>query len=148
MLKNGFVFLFFFTLRLLQILLLGISSSPWDCDQKSLAATYNKIIVIPRPDYASLYHIWNDLLFQYSGVSRKFNVSMLAKLSSGYSVGTIVKVLQEVRIFSEDNFQLWNRKKIFSYSVGYTITMVHYAFTIDFTISRLATQLFIRKHVI
>ncbi|XP_050535374.1 dynein regulatory complex protein 11 [Daktulosphaira vitifoliae] len=79
-----------------RILLLGISSNPWDCEQKSLTTTYNKIIVIPRPDYASLYHIWNDLLFQYSGVSRKFNVSMLAKLSSGYSVGTIIKVLQEV----------------------------------------------------
>lgn len=75
---------------------MGTSCCPWDCDQKSLTATYGKIIVIPRPDYASLYHIWNDLLFQYSGLSRKFDVSTLAKLSDGYSVGTIIKVLQEV----------------------------------------------------
>ncbi|XP_050436618.1 dynein regulatory complex protein 11 [Adelges cooleyi] len=79
-----------------RILLLGTSCCPWDCDQKSLAATYGKMIVIPRPDYASLYHIWNDLLFQYSGLSRKFDVSMLAKLSDGYSIGTIIKVLHEV----------------------------------------------------
>lgn len=79
------------------MLLLGTSCCPWDCDQKSLAGTYGKIIAIPRPDYASLYHIWNDLLFQYSGLSRKFDVSSLAKLSDGYSVGTIIKVLQEVR---------------------------------------------------
>ncbi|XP_060864173.1 dynein regulatory complex protein 11 isoform X2 [Metopolophium dirhodum] len=79
-----------------RILLLGTSCCPWDCDQKSLTGTYGKIIVIPRPDYASLYHIWNDLLFQYSGLSRKFDVSSLAKLSDGYSIGTIIKVLQEV----------------------------------------------------
>lgn len=76
--------------------MLGISCCPWDCDQKSLTSTYGKIIVIPRPDYASLYHIWNDLLFQYSGLSRKFDVSSLAKLSDGYTIGTIIKVLQEV----------------------------------------------------
>lgn len=81
---------------MVQILLLGTSCCPWDCDQKSLTATYGKIIVIPRPDYASLYYTWNDLLFQYSGLSRKFDVSSLAKLSDGYSVGTIIKVLQEV----------------------------------------------------
>lgn len=80
----------------LQVLLLGISCCPWECDQKSLTSTYGKIIVIPRPDYASLYHIWNDLLFQYSGLSRKFDVSSLAKLSDGYTIGTIIKVLQEV----------------------------------------------------
>lgn len=89
-------FLYDARFKFLQILLVGTSCCPWDCEQKSLTATYGKIIVIPRPDYASLYHIWNDLLFQYSGLSRKFDVSSLAKLSDGYSVGTIIKVLQEV----------------------------------------------------
>ncbi|KAK3913554.1 Dynein regulatory complex protein 11 [Frankliniella fusca] len=46
-----------------QVLLLGISRSPWECDQKALAQVYAKMILIPRPDYASRSFIWSELLF-------------------------------------------------------------------------------------
>ncbi|KAI5733919.1 hypothetical protein M8J77_000350 [Diaphorina citri] len=81
-----------------QIMLIGISTCPWECDQKSLAQTYQKMIYIPRPDYASLSYIWTELLFSYPSVSRQFNCSTLAKLSDGYTVGTILKVVREVKI--------------------------------------------------
>lgn len=79
-----------------QIMLVGISTCPWECDQKSLAQTYQKMIYIPRPDYASLSFIWTELLFSYPSVSRQFNCSTLAKLSDGYTVGTILRVVREV----------------------------------------------------
>ncbi|XP_026687105.1 pollen-specific leucine-rich repeat extensin-like protein 1, partial [Diaphorina citri] len=79
----------------LKIMLIGISTCPWECDQKSLAQTYQKMIYIPRPDYASLSYIWTELLFSYPSVSRQFNCSTLAKLSDGYTVGTILKVVRE-----------------------------------------------------
>lgn len=80
-----------------QIMLIGVSSTPWECDQKALQQTYNKFILIPRPDYASLSFLWMELLFQYSGVSRQFDVGAMAKLADGYTVGSIIQVIQDVR---------------------------------------------------
>ncbi|KAK6634164.1 hypothetical protein RUM44_004772 [Polyplax serrata] len=102
-----------------QIMLIGVSSTPWECDQKALQQTYNKFILIPKPDYAryslqhwvapeiinqyincvhrcSLSFLYMELLFQYSGVSRQFDVGAMAKLSDGYTVGTIIDAVQEV----------------------------------------------------
>ncbi|RZF48213.1 hypothetical protein LSTR_LSTR006180 [Laodelphax striatellus] len=79
-----------------QVLMLGVSHCPWECDQKSLTQAYQKIIMIPKPDYASLNFIWTELLFQYSGISRQFDIGALTKLSDGYTLGTILKVVKEV----------------------------------------------------
>ncbi|KAE8744483.1 hypothetical protein FOCC_FOCC008871 [Frankliniella occidentalis] len=79
-----------------QVLLLGISRSPWECDQKALAQVYTKMILIPRPDYASRSFIWSELLFSYSGVNRQFDTAALAQISDGYTVGRILAVLRDV----------------------------------------------------
>ncbi|GLH14336.1 Spastin [Gryllus bimaculatus] len=79
-----------------QIMLIGVSHCPWDCDQKSLAQTYNKFIMIPRPDYGSLSLIWKEQLFQFSSVNRQFDTAAMAKISDGYTVGNILKVIKEV----------------------------------------------------
>lgn len=46
----------------------------------------------------SLSFIWTELLFQFSGVSRQFDVGVLAKLTDGYTVGSIIDVIQEVNM--------------------------------------------------
>lgn len=79
-------------------MLIGVSNCPWECDQKSLAQAYNKMILIPRPDYASLSYIWKDLLFQYSGVSRQFDTGVLTRFSDGFTVGTVLNVIKEVTL--------------------------------------------------
>ncbi|XP_054288457.1 dynein regulatory complex protein 11 [Macrosteles quadrilineatus] len=79
-----------------QVLLLGVSHCPWECDQKLLAQAYHKMVLVLRPDYASLQLIWAQLLFQYSGVSRQFDTGALTRLSDGYTVGTLVNVVKEV----------------------------------------------------
>lgn len=37
-----------------------------------------------------------EQLFQYSGVSRQFDVGAMAKLSDGYTIGAIIESIQEV----------------------------------------------------
>ena len=36
-----------------RVLLLGTSKQPFDCEMKGLASTFQKIVLLPRPDYAS-----------------------------------------------------------------------------------------------
>ena len=38
-----------------RVLLVGTSRAPFDCEMKGLTGAYQKIILIPRPDYASRY---------------------------------------------------------------------------------------------
>ncbi|XP_059470997.1 dynein regulatory complex protein 11 isoform X2 [Neocloeon triangulifer] len=79
-----------------QIILIGCSNNPWECDQKALTQTFNKIIVLPKPDYGSLSAMWRHRLMQFPAVSRQFNTGVMAKLCDGYAMGTVVKVINEV----------------------------------------------------
>uniref|UniRef100_T1I2N0 ATPase_AAA_core domain-containing protein n=1 Tax=Rhodnius prolixus TaxID=13249 RepID=T1I2N0_RHOPR len=79
-----------------QVLVIGTSRLPWECDQKLLAQAYHKMILIPRPDYASLSLLWTEQLFQYPGLSRQFNTSSVARLSDGYTVGSVLAAIKDV----------------------------------------------------
>lgn len=79
----------------LQVLLIGVSRSPWDCDQKALAQAYNKMILIPRPDYSSLSFLWKELLFQFGGVSRQFDTTAMTKVCKNYTQCIQLKNLAE-----------------------------------------------------
>ncbi|KAL1129138.1 hypothetical protein AAG570_013669 [Ranatra chinensis] len=79
-----------------QVILIGTSRSPWECDQKLLAQTYQKMIMIPKPDYASRSLVLSEYLFQYSALSREFNTSSLARISDGFTIGNILASLKDV----------------------------------------------------
>lgn len=79
-----------------RVVLIGVSQFPWEADQKSLQQTYNRYIYIPRPDYGALSYAWKELLKQYSGVHRQFDTGIMAKISDGYTIGAIVRTIQEV----------------------------------------------------
>uniref|UniRef100_A0A0A9X5L9 IQ and AAA domain-containing protein 1 n=1 Tax=Lygus hesperus TaxID=30085 RepID=A0A0A9X5L9_LYGHE len=79
-----------------QVIVIGTTRLPWECDQKLLQQAYHKMILIPRPDYASLSLLWTEQLFQYAGLSRQFNTSSLARLSDGYTVGSILSAIKDV----------------------------------------------------
>lgn len=79
-----------------RVILLGTTQFPWEADQKALQQTYNRFIYLPRPDYGTLSFTWKELLSQYSGVHRQFDTGIMAKISDGYTVGAIVKTIQEV----------------------------------------------------
>ncbi|KAI4472136.1 hypothetical protein MML48_1g01831 [Holotrichia oblita] len=79
-----------------RVMLIGITSCPWESDQKLLLQVYQKYLVIPRPDYSSRYAIWSHLLGQYSAVGWNFDTSGVSRISDGYTAGPIVKTVQEV----------------------------------------------------
>ncbi|CRK93455.1 CLUMA_CG006991, isoform A [Clunio marinus] len=79
-----------------RVILIGVSNAPWDADQKLLQQTYNRFIYIPRPDYGSLSFAWRELLAQYSGVSKTFDSGAMAKVSDGYTIGSVVSCIQDV----------------------------------------------------
>ncbi|XP_076620749.1 dynein regulatory complex protein 11 [Colletes latitarsis] len=79
-----------------RVILIGISNSPWDGDQKLLYQTYDKVIYIPRPDYGTMSNVWKDLLYKYSGISRQFDTSAMAKICDGFTIGTVLESINEV----------------------------------------------------
>ena len=38
-----------------RVLFVGTSRSPYECEMKGLTGAFQKVILIPRPDYASRY---------------------------------------------------------------------------------------------
>lgn len=54
-----------------RVILIGTSNSPWDCDQKLLCQTYDKVIFVPRTDLGTMSSLWKDLLYK---VSRPFDI--------------------------------------------------------------------------
>ncbi|KAG8235078.1 hypothetical protein J437_LFUL010926 [Ladona fulva] len=78
------------------IMLIGISSSPFDAKQAGLNKVYKKFIYIPRPDYATLYKFWNDSLSCYKNVASKFDSHTMAKLCDGFSLADVITVMEKV----------------------------------------------------
>ncbi|XP_022904118.2 dynein regulatory complex protein 11 [Onthophagus taurus] len=79
-----------------RVMLIGVSSCPWESDQKLLQQVYQKYLVIPRPDYSSRYCLWSYLLGQYSAIGWNFDTSGISRVSDGYAAGPIVKSVSEV----------------------------------------------------
>jgi fatty acid synthase len=90
----------------LQVLLIGVSRCPWDCDQKALAQTYNKMILIPRPDYGSLSFLWKELLFQFGGVSRQFDTAAMTKVCKNY-----MKCIKLINLANQIQFSIQGDSK-------------------------------------
>ncbi|XP_075146333.1 dynein regulatory complex protein 11 [Haematobia irritans] len=79
-----------------RVLFVGTSNLPWEADQKLLQQTYNRFIYIPRPDYGALSHAWKTLLCEYSGGLSNLDCSVMAKISDGYTIGSVNACLKEV----------------------------------------------------
>jgi IQ and AAA domain-containing protein len=79
----------------------GCTSEPWNGDEKALRNVFDRFLFCPLPDYASRRQIWLMSLESRLGsvgaaLPEGFDVSVLAHVSSGYSVGSILKTLQAV----------------------------------------------------
>ncbi|XP_070817354.1 dynein regulatory complex protein 11 [Chaetodon trifascialis] len=80
-----------------RVLIIGTTKDPQSADIKSLCKMYNKIILIPRPDYGSRYILWKQLIKKQGGeLTRALDLSSLAKISDGYTPGHMVQVIQSV----------------------------------------------------
>ncbi|XP_054686735.1 dynein regulatory complex protein 11 isoform X2 [Grus americana] len=86
-----------------RVLLVGTTSRPFDANLKPFCKVYQKIILIPRPDYASRFVLWKHLILQNGGaITNLLNISCLARVSDGFTQGHIVQavraVLSELRL--------------------------------------------------
>ncbi|XP_024278486.1 dynein regulatory complex protein 11 [Oncorhynchus tshawytscha] len=80
-----------------RVLVVGTTHDPFNADLKSLCKVYSKIILIPRPDYASRYVMWRQLIKKNGGqVTAALDLSSLAKISDGYTQGHMVQVVQSI----------------------------------------------------
>lgn len=80
-----------------RLLLVGTSRCPFDCEMKGLAGAYQKIILIPRPDYASRNLLWRSLIPQSNGIMTELlDISSLAKVTDGYTQKHIMTACQQV----------------------------------------------------
>ncbi|XP_046405382.1 dynein regulatory complex protein 11-like [Ischnura elegans] len=79
-----------------RIMVIGLSSCPWESDQKSLASAYNKFIILPRPDYATMSMVWNETLYGYNALNRQFDCMTMARMCDGFTIGVVLKIIQEV----------------------------------------------------
>ncbi|KAK2532182.1 hypothetical protein Q9966_008446 [Columba livia] len=80
-----------------RVLLVGTTTRPFDANLKPFCQVYQKIILIPRPDYSSRLVLWKHIILQNGGViTNLLNISCLANLSDGFTQGHIVQVVQDV----------------------------------------------------
>ncbi|XP_030045729.1 dynein regulatory complex protein 11 [Microcaecilia unicolor] len=80
-----------------RVLIVGTSEKPHLADIKSFCKMFQKIFMIPRPDYASRYVTWKELIQKHKGViTSSLNISSLAKMSDGYCQGPIVHAVETV----------------------------------------------------
>ncbi|XP_022525969.2 dynein regulatory complex protein 11 [Astyanax mexicanus] len=94
-----------------RVLIVGTTNSPVNADLKSLCKVYTKIILIPRPDYASRYVMWKQLIQRNGGVvTSTLDISSLAKISDGYTQGHMVQVIRSV--LTERRIQLLAKRPL------------------------------------
>ncbi|KAJ8279351.1 hypothetical protein COCON_G00064170 [Conger conger] len=80
-----------------RILIVGTTQEPFNADIKSLCKVYSKVVLIPRPDYASRYVMWKQIIMKNGGeVTKMLDLSSLAKISDGYTQSHMVQVVQSV----------------------------------------------------
>uniref|UniRef100_A0A8C9QMH3 IQ motif containing with AAA domain 1 n=1 Tax=Spermophilus dauricus TaxID=99837 RepID=A0A8C9QMH3_SPEDA len=80
-----------------RVLIVGTTQRPFDAELQSFCRAYQKIILVPRPDYASRYVLWKQIIQRNGGVLTKaLNISCLAKVTDGFTQGNIVRVVKGV----------------------------------------------------
>eukprot|EP00041_Stephanoeca_diplocostata_P018550 m.389125 g.389125 ORF g.389125 m.389125 type:complete len:188 (-) comp21047_c0_seq1:131-694(-) len=71
--------------------------NPADSDMKALTGVYQKILLVPRPDYGTRIMLWTTVLQQHgASISPALDLSSLAKISDGYTAGDIVACVRKV----------------------------------------------------
>ncbi|XP_037017403.2 dynein regulatory complex protein 11 isoform X2 [Artibeus jamaicensis] len=80
-----------------RILIVGTTRRPFDAELQALCRVYQKIILVPRPDYASRYVLWRQVIQRFGGViTNTLNISCLAKISDGFTQGHVVQAVRSV----------------------------------------------------
>merc|ERR1719494_802865 len=80
-----------------RVLIIGTSRQPFDAELKPFCQAYQKVLLIPRPDYASRYMLWARLIVKYGGrITSTMDLSSLAKITDGYTQAHLVQAITQV----------------------------------------------------
>uniref|UniRef100_A0A8C5KFY0 IQ motif containing with AAA domain 1 like n=1 Tax=Jaculus jaculus TaxID=51337 RepID=A0A8C5KFY0_JACJA len=80
-----------------RVMLIGTTNKPQMADMKGLCRVYERILFIPRPDYASRYVLWKHMIVTWGiKATQTLDISALAKVSDGYTSGSILQAIQSV----------------------------------------------------
>ena len=79
-----------------RVIIIGNTQQPYLCmkkDEKAFMEFFQKHVYVPLPDYASMRILWPGLVCRHLGrLEYEFDLSTLAHISEGYSVGTLNQV--------------------------------------------------------
>ncbi|XP_026334873.1 IQ and AAA domain-containing protein 1-like [Ursus arctos] len=80
-----------------RVMLIGTTDQPQLAEMRGLCRTYERILFMPRPDYASRYVLWRQMI-EARGiqVTQNLDISALAKVSDGYTPGHILQAIHSV----------------------------------------------------
>lgn len=68
-----------------------------DAEVKGLCGMYQRIILVPRPDYGSRVQLWRHFLFKNGAqMTEALDLSSLAKITDGYTPGGMLKAITTV----------------------------------------------------
>ncbi|XP_033730694.1 dynein regulatory complex protein 11-like [Pecten maximus] len=94
-----------------RLLLVGTSRCPFDGEMKPLTSCYQRIILIPRPDYASRHLLWRRIILKNNGVlTAHLDISSLSKVTDGYTPGHMATAVQQV--LTERRIQTLSKKPL------------------------------------
>ncbi|KAM7049669.1 dynein regulatory complex protein 11 isoform 2-T2 [Acridotheres tristis] len=80
-----------------RVLLVGTSSRPFDANLGPFCKVYQKIILVPKPDYLTRFALWKHYILQSGGTLTKLlNLNCLAQVSDGFTQGHVVDVVHTV----------------------------------------------------
>ncbi|KAF7461983.1 hypothetical protein GHT09_013311 [Marmota monax] len=80
-----------------RVMLIGTTDRPQLAEIKGLCRMYERILLVPRPDYASRYVLWKHMIeARGAQVTQSLDISALAKVSDGYTTGHIFQATHSV----------------------------------------------------
>ncbi|NXR52001.1 DRC11 protein, partial [Hippolais icterina] len=84
-----------------RVLVVGTTRRPFDANPKPFFKAYQKIILIPKPDYLTrfgkYFTLWKHYILQGGGALTKLvNLNCLAQVSDGFTQGHVVDVVHTV----------------------------------------------------
>ncbi|GAB1289471.1 IQ and AAA domain-containing protein 1-like [Apodemus speciosus] len=104
-----------------RVMLIGTTECPQQAEMKALCRFYERILFIPRPDYASRYVLWKRMIEKQGmglQLTPSLDISALARVSDGYTPGHILQSIQSV-LTERRLLQLTKRPLVASEFVGH-----------------------------
>lgn len=78
-------------------MVIGTDSSPFEADVKALLTVFDKVLMVPRPDYGARLALWEHALRRFGGqITPALDLHSLAKVSDGYTPHDIVTTVATI----------------------------------------------------